>query len=265
MRIALFVAIFSLSTLLSSAAQAPASASPQALQLLQSALAALSPNIKTQDVTLSGSAHYIAGSDDETGTATLKAIATGASRVDLSLSSGSRSEVRNLSGNPPAGTWSGPDGVSHRIAYHNLLNEPTWFAPVATVSRLVASPTSIATYIGAETLDVQQVQHISVAQQPPALSLAADIFPHLTQVDLYLDSSTFLPAAISFKIHPDNNELIDIPIEVRFSDYRAVNGTQVPFHVQKFLNNGLILDFQADSVTLNSGLAASSLVSPSGL
>jgi hypothetical protein len=129
----------------------------------------------------------------------------------------------------------------------------------------LVSPVSITTYVGAETLDSQKVQHVFVTQQPPTSSLTADIFPHLTQVDLYLDSSTFLPAAMSFNIHPDDNELVDIPIEVRFSDYRPVNGTQVPFHIQKFLNNGLLLDFQADSVALNSGLAASSLVSPSGL
>ncbi len=37
-----------------------------------------------------------------------------------------------------------------------------------------------------------------------------------------------------------------------------LNGAQVPFHVQKFLNNSLLLDFQADSVTFNTGLTASS-------
>jgi hypothetical protein len=150
MRIALFVAVFCLSTLLSSAAQSPASASLQALQLLRSALTALSPNITTRDVTLSGSAHYIAGSDDETGTATLKAIATGVSRVELSLSSGPRSESRDLTANPPIGTWAGPDGKTHDIPYHNLLNEPAWFSPVAAILRLIVSPKSVATFVGAE-------------------------------------------------------------------------------------------------------------------
>src|SRR6266851_2796473 len=81
-------------------------------QYLRQALAALNANTPTSDVTLSGSAHYIAGSDDETGTATLKAIA-GASRIDLNLSSGPRTEIQGSSGGCPAGTWSGPDGVAH--------------------------------------------------------------------------------------------------------------------------------------------------------
>jgi hypothetical protein len=260
MRITLFVAIFSLSTLFSSAAQAPVSATPQALQLLLNALAALSPNVTTRDVTLSGSAHYIAGSDDETGTATLKAIATGVSRVDLSLSSGPRSEVRNLSVDPPTGSWSGPDGISHDITYHNLLNEPSWFSPVAAISRAIASPISVAVYVGAETLDSQSVQHVSVTQEPLAAAFAPTILPHLTKVDLYLDSTSFLPAAMAFDIHPDDNALLDIPVEVRFSDYRTVNGTQIPFHVQKFLNNGLTLDLQFGSAAINTGLSPAAFV-----
>jgi hypothetical protein len=60
---------------------------------------------------------------------------------------------------------------------------------------------------------------------------------------------------MSFDIHPDDNPLVDIPIEVRFSDYRAVGTLQVPYHVQKFLNNGLALDLQAQTVSLNTGLS----------
>ena len=265
MRVAFLIAVLSLFNFHHPIAQQTSSASPQAGQILQQALAALNGTTPTRDVTLTGSAHYIAGSDDETGTGTLEAIATGASSMKLSLPSGPRSEVRNLSANPPTGTWSGPDGVSHTIAYHNLLNEPCWFSPVAAITRLIASPESVATYVDAETMGSQSVQHVSVNQQPPTASVIPALFPHLTQIELYLDSSTFLPAAVAFNVHPDQNELADIPIEVRFSDYRSVNGTQVPFHIQRYINNTLILDFQADSATLNSNLTPSSLASPSGL
>jgi hypothetical protein len=65
---------------------------------------------------------------------------------------------------------------------------------------------------------------------------------------------------MTFSIHPDNNELVDIPIEVSFADYQVVSGVQVPLHVQKLLNNGLVLDLQFQNVTLNSGLTASQVV-----
>jgi hypothetical protein len=261
MRVALLAVILLLATLLSSAAQQTSPASPQPLQILQQALSALNGSTQTRDVTLSGSAHYVAGSDDETGTAELTAIATGASSMKLSLSSGPRNEVRNLTVDPPTGTWSGPDGISHNIIYHNLLNEPSWFSPVAAISRVLASPESAASFVGTETIDSQNVQHVSITQGPPAsaASVIPASLPHLTQVDLYLDSTSFLPAAMRFSIHPDDNALLDIPIEVRFSDYRNVSGTQIPFHVQRFLNNGLVLDLQFQSAVINSGITPNGL------
>jgi len=245
-----------LSFLIPSAAQQTASTSPQAVQYLQRALAALSGSTPVSDVTLSGSAHYIAGSDDETGTATLKAI-VGASRMDLNLSSGPRSEIQNDSGASPLGAWSGPDGVSHPLVLHNLLTEPAWFFPAFPIAHGLSSG-YVATYVGLETRDGQAVEHLTISQtsalQTPS---GAPTMAHLSQMDYFLDSATFLPAAITLNIHPDNNALLDIPIEVRFSDYRAVNGVQVPFHVQKFLNNGLVLDLQFTTATLNTGLTAS--------
>jgi hypothetical protein len=231
---------------------------PNPSVLLQRSLAALVGSQTITDITLSGTARRIAGSDDDTGTATFTALAAGAGRTDLSLSSGQRGEVSNLSSTTPAGAWSGPDRISHPIAYHNLLTEPAWFFPAFAIARRLSSSGYVATYVGHETHNGQAVEHVTVSQTPPAqITSGAPLIQHLTEVDFFLDSSTFLPAAIAFTIHPDNDALIDIPVEIRFSDYRAVNGAQVPYHVQKLLNNSLILDFQAQTVTFNTGLAAS--------
>ena len=241
---------------ISLAAQQTATSGPQALQLLQQSLSALAGGKAISDVTLSGTARRIVGSDDESGTGVLKAIA-GAGRTDLTLSSGQRSEVQNLTAATPAGSWSAADGVSHAMAFHNLLTEPAWFFPTFAISRRLSTTGYVAIYVGRETLNGQAVEHVSVYQTPPFPDPPGVSFEHLSQVDFYLDSSTFLPAAVTFNIHPDNNALLNLPTEIRFSDYRATGGSQVPYHVQKFLNNSLILDFQADSVTRNSGLSAS--------
>jgi len=244
---------------ISLAAQQTATSSPQALELLQRSLSALAGGQAISDVTLSGTAHRLAGSDDDTGTAVFKALASGAGRADLSLSSGQQSEVCDLSAATPAGAWSGPDRISHAAAYHNLLTEPAWFFPAFAVAHRLSSSGYVATYVGHETHSGQGVEHISVSKTPPAqITSGAAFVQHLTEIDFFLDSSTFLPSAIAFSIHPDNDALIDIPVEIRFSDYRAVNGAQVPYHVQKLLNNTLILDFQAQTVTFNTGLTVSS-------
>lgn len=257
MRVARFLLSFVLATSFSIPTDARTTTSSQAVQYLQQALVALSGNTPTSDVTLTGTAHYIAGSDDETGTATLKAI-IGASRIDLNLSSGTRSEIQNASAATPAGIWSGPDGVSHAIIFHNLLTEPAWFFPTFPIAHGVSSSGGyLASYIGHETHNEQAVEHVTIAQSPALpFPAGASTIAHLSQMDFFLDSTTFLPTAITFNIHPDNNALLDIPIEVRFSDYRVVSGVQVPFHVQKFLNNGLILDLQLQAATLNTGLTA---------
>jgi len=53
--------------------------------LLQKSLAALTPSGIPTDITLTGSAHRIAGSDDETGTVTLKVLSPGATRLELNF------------------------------------------------------------------------------------------------------------------------------------------------------------------------------------
>lgn len=227
--------------------------SPQALQLLKSALTALVASTPAKDVTLSGSVHYIAGSDDETGTATLQALADGASRVDLNLPSGIRSEVRNFA-SADAGSWSGPDGSKHSIPEHNLLNEPVWFFPALMLTRRLNDSDFAATYVGREVRDSVTVEHLSVYRSFPSLGKDGSLLQHLTLADLYLDATTSLPLALDYNIHPDNDAGLDIPVEVQFSDYRTVNGAQIPFHVQRFLNNGLVLDLQFQSATVNSGL-----------
>jgi hypothetical protein len=240
------------------AAPAPAS-SNQATTLLAQSANALTGTARIADVTLSGTVQRIAGSDDETGTAVLKTISTGASSVSLSLPSGTHSEIHNSSTTPPAGAWSGPDGIPHAIAFHNLLAGPAWFFPAFIISQGLTTSGYVATYVGAETHNGEAVHHVSLSQPsllPNTRSAASSV--HLTQVDLFLDSTTLLPSAIAFNVHPDNNALLDIPVEIRFSNYTPVNGAKVPFRIQKFLNNTLILDFQANSVVLNSGLTASS-------
>jgi hypothetical protein len=243
--------------LLPSAAQQAIAPAAQAPALLQGAFAALSGGQPLSDVTLSGTARRIAGSDDDTGTAVLKALASGAGRIDLSLPSGQRSELSNVSASL-AGAWSGPDGISHAMAYHNLLTEPAWFFPAFAIARRLSNSSYVAIYVGHETHNGHAVEHVSVSQTSPAPNAPGALtFEHLSQVDFFLDSTTLLPAAIAFNVHADNNALFDIPVEVRFSDYRSVNTAQIPFHIQKFLNNSLSLDFQAQSVTPNTGLSAS--------
>jgi hypothetical protein len=227
---------------------------PSAATLLSEAATALSGSNTVSDVTLTGSAQSIAGSDDESGTVSMKAMAPGESRMDLTLSASSRSEIRTFDSNGNMiGVWSGSDGVQHPISFHNLLTDSSWFFPALTLNRIISNTTTIETYVGQETLNGQSVLHISVAH-PPAVADPQAATEHLTQMEVYLDPTTFLPVALAFTTHPDNNASLDIPVQILYSKYQAVSGVQIPFHIQKFLNNSLLLDLQLQTAVLNSGL-----------
>ncbi|MGB7727413.1 MAG: hypothetical protein WBL50_05235 [Candidatus Acidiferrum sp.] len=232
---------------------------PQASMLLAQSAAALTGSTTISDVTLTGKVQSLAGSDDESGTVSLKAMAAGESRMDLALSSGVRSEIRSFdSNNSPIGAWSGSDAVQHAISYHNLLTDSSWFFPALTLNRLVSNSGIVGTYIGQETLNGQSVLHISLYQPPVGVTGQTAALPqHLSQMDLFLNPTTLLPVALSFTTHPDNNALLDIPVQVQFSNYQSIGGVQIPFQVQKFLNGTLSLDLQVQSAVLNSGLSAS--------
>jgi hypothetical protein len=229
-------------------------ASVQPSTLLQQSLAALVGNTTLSDVTLTGTARRIAGSDDETGSATFQAMSGGYSRLQLNFASGIRSETRTIIDAVRAGSWSGPDGVSHRIPFHNLL-ATDGTSPALIVTNVLAS-SYVVSLTGVEQKNEQSAYHLVAVLQFPNLP-DPSLPQHLSRIDLFLDPSTLLPVALDFSIHPDDNELLDIPVELAFSDYRTVTGVKVPFHIQKSINHTLALDLQFDNALINSGLSAS--------
>ena len=235
--------------------QAPSSVN-QAANLLSQSAAALTGSVQLSDITLTGTVQRTIGGDEQNGSVTLKATAIGESRIDINLAAGLHSEILNTSSFPFVGSWSAPDGVSHPIPQHNLWLEPGWFFPTFLVVHGAQTSTYTSAYVGQTTLDSVSVQHVSISQVPLDSSPNAVALQQLSQEEIYLDASTFLPVAITFNTHPDNNALLQIPVEIRFSDYRSTNGAQVPFHIQKFLNNVLLLDLQIQSVSLNTGLTS---------
>jgi len=239
-----------------SQATAPQS-SPQALSLLHQSLARLAGGQSITDITLSGTARRIVGPDDETGTATIKELATGESRLGLEFPSGSRTEVRTSSASGPSGSWVGPDGISHLIPQHSLMTGASWF-PLFTVGRVLDSEHTLS-YVNSETKNNQTVEHLATFRKPGFDGAPPDLlelFQRLTRVDVFLDSTSYLPAAIRYNIHPDNDSNSDISIEIHFYDYQKISGTPVPMHIQQYVNNALALDINIQNATFNSGLTS---------
>ena len=83
------------------------------------------------------------------------------------------------------------------------------------------------------------------------------LIQRLSQVDIYLDSTTNLPVAVDFNTHPDTDANENLPIEIQFSGWQPVSGIHVPSRIQKFLQGSLTLDLSALTISVNTGLPQS--------
>jgi len=246
---------------ISAFAQQPVTSNPQAAALATSALAALTGATQVSDVTLTGTGTRTAGPDVESGNFTLKALGQYQSRLDLVMSGGTRSEVFNIANNGPQGFWTGMDGTVHAMANHNCVAGVVWFFPALSSLSQISSQNFAAIYIGSETRNGVAVQHIQIVPQSPAGSTTGQLFSELGTTDVYLDPISYLPQAIAFYTHPDYAANVNIPVEVDFSNYHMVQGVQIPFRVQRFVNGSLFFDLTIQSVRLNTGLTSAAFSS----
>jgi hypothetical protein len=232
----------------------------QAVQLLRRALATLVGSAIINDADFSGTVRRIAGSNDASGSASLEAAANGQISVTFNLSSGTLKWSRSTSEGPPSGNWTGLDGVSHDVAGHNLMTPPCWFYPAFTLNTILSDEKYGLRYIGQEYVNGKMVDDIFAYKQPlsEGFQSAAAFEEHLSELHIFLDGATSLPLTLTFNEHPDNDAGVDIPVRVEFSDFRSMDGATVPFHVQKFINNSLVLDLQFETVKFNTGFAANS-------
>lgn len=236
----------------SASAQTQAAGSdPEALTLASKAIAALTGGQQISDVTLTGTVIRDVGTSD-TGTVTLEALGTGESRADLTLSEGTRTEIRDASTGEPEGEWINPDGTTGTVALHNTFTDPVWFFPA--LGSLAGGSQVVLTFIGQETRNGATVLHL----RSYSLGTVQSVTPNLQQLstmDFYLDPVTFLPVAEAFNTHPDNNELVNLAVEIDFSGYRVIKGVEVPTRIQRLLQGHVAEDMTVTSASFNSGLS----------
>lgn len=241
-------------------AQTVSATSPQAQTVATQAMAALTRGLPIADATLNANVTWIAGSDNLTGTGTFQAKGTSESRIDLNLGDTTRSEIRTFSGGVPQGAWIKAPASAITTAkptpyaQHNCWTDAAWFFPALSSLAQVSNPNAVFSYLGPVQHGGMSTQHIRVSQvfAPDAKNIL-DI-SRLSAVDFYLDPASSLPLAIAFQVHADDDMNTNIPMEIRFANYQAVNGVQVPFHIQRMLNGGVVLDVVVTSATVNSGL-----------
>ncbi len=235
-------------------AQAPTSIAPTtAGAVLSGASQAFSKGVPVHGVTLTGTANWIVGSDNENGNATLVANADGSYQITLELGQSSRAETQTAFAVGQQCTWTGSDGVVHVTATHNCMLPVAWFLPqVALLGN--QQPQGVATILASNSSSGQN-PGLDLRQQQTAPTTftadAATLFTHLTTVDIYYDPTTYLPISLSYTIHPDANASVDIPVRVQFSNYQTIYGITVPFRIQRYVNGVVALDITISGASLS--------------
>ena len=228
---------------------------PQALVYAAQSIAAMSGGTTVSDVTLTGNVSWN-GPGAGSGKATLRALGTGESRMDLALSAGTWTEIRDAQTGMPLGQWTAPSGTSGYFAYQNCQTDAVWFFPV--LGSLAAGPNVVLSYIGQETLNGESVQHIQsyiYEANPPAG--VTPTLQQLSTMDFYLDSTTLLPAAIIFNAHPDDVASSNLNAEIDFSNYQSLNGAMVPTTIQETSQGAVIASITVTAASFNTGLSLS--------
>ncbi len=249
----LFFCLFLVSSTLSFCQNGPPQSDPEALNLVQQSIIALSGGAAISDVTLSGTATWTVASKSETASATLLAKGTGESRFDMTLSAGPRSEIRNDGSSTALGELLASDGSVLQWGLNNCLVNAVWFFPQLSVLGATGDPTLIFLYIGQETRNGVTVQHI---QSYRYSSTETATIQQLSTMDVYLDASSFLPVTFAFNVQSTDGSQT-ISLEVDFSNYQPLNGIQLPFRVQRYVAGNLGFDFTLTSAQLNLGLSDS--------
>lgn len=232
----------------------PAVSDPQAISLVQQSVTTLTGSTAITDVTLNANVISVMGSDYETGTGIFRAKPNGESRIDLTLSGGTRTDVRSVLTGTPIGAWRQNGGKPVPYAQHNCWTDAAWFSPPFSSLAQFSNLNFVFKYIGPEQHNGVAVQHIQVFQ----IGLNdGGLVQRLSTLDFYLSSNSNLPLAIAFNAHDDSNMNVNVPTELDFANYQSVNGIQVPFHFQQIVNGTVVLDVRITGAVFNVGLSDS--------
>lgn len=238
---------------ISAAGQNPPASDPQALAFAAQSIAALTGGTSISDVTLTGTVTW---NGTDTGTATLRALGTGESRMDLALSSGTRTEFRDAQTGVLLGQWINPDNSSGQFASQNCWTDAVWFFPA--LGSLSVGQNVVLSYIGQETRNGSSVQHVEsyvYDSNWPAGITPSD--QQLSTMDFYLDATTLLPVAITLNAHPDSDANTNLLVEIDFSNYQAVSGVAVPMRIQRYQQGNLMVDITVSGASFNTGIPLS--------
>lgn len=217
--------------------------------------AAFSGGKSVQSVQFSGEATWHGGSLEDSGAVTLTASADGSSQMQLLLGgSGQRTETQAGAGSSARCNWAGEDGTAHEVHSGSCWRPVLWFLPALSLQTSLPPSNLSVVDLGMETVgasaNINRHLQSQITFSDSSDALAAEMAQQ-SKTDIGLDPTSHLPAMLAYSVHPDNGASAQIAIEVHYSDYRTVNGVQIPYLIQRYVNGALQLEIHINSAEIN--------------
>lgn len=127
-----------------------------------------------------------------------------------------------------------------------ISSRQVWFLPSISLQ-----PKMMATDVGISDVGIGSVSTLAkgtyrhLQSQLVFADLSSDLMEQVMRkstTDIGLDPQSLLPDVLSYKLHSDDGaQTVAIPIEVHFSNYQKINGVEIPFLIQRYVNGTLHL------------------------
>lgn len=231
--------------------------SQNATAIVNQMSAAFSPSEPVTKVQITGNANWYAGSLEDTGNATLTASSTGETTVQLSLAKkGLWTETQGPIASGRICQFTGSDNTVHTLDITQCLKPVVWFLPsISLQSRVMPTGVGVSDIgVGSvSALAKEACRHLNA--QLVFADLPNDLMEQIMKestTDIGLDPQSLRPKVLSYKLHSDDgSQTVVIPVEVHFSNYQKINGVEIPFLIQRYVNGTLQLEIKVDAAQIN--------------
>lgn len=228
---------------------------PQAMSVVQNALIQSGGTTAYQDSLATGTSTENAVATP----VTLKSKGTQLFRADYSNPKGTTSYILNQG----IAVIENPDGTVTNLVTNNTFGERVLQVPLGSLlaeyqAALVDVIYSGVTQVNGSTVDTVTMDVLYTTSD----SVSAAFYRSITSTIFYIDQKSGLLIKVQYPHCAENETNAIDTIEVYFSDYRNINGVQVPFHQTTYDNGALDEDIVLESMSLNVGLPDSDFTLP---
>ncbi len=227
---------------------------PNGVALLAQALKAVAGSRHSnfvQDFKGTGTITYFWAGDEVTGEVIVKGKGPRHLHLQATLPTG----IRSWAVSDGKGFLREGDGKKTSIPSYNAFNLGTLTFPNACLIEALQDLNMSISYAGLENRDGEQLHRIQIKRR-----FANDpdgVRARLTAKELLIDATTFYIVAIADTLHPNNLTTGGDPHEVRYSDYRTIDGILIPFSITELANNQILSRIGFTQVVFNTGLTDS--------